>query len=295
MDPFTKGVFDAMATIDVKGATVAYAESGTGQPVILLHSSASSGAQWKSLRETLSSHFRVLAPDLYGYGETDPWPGDTPLRLLDEAEIVVALAERAGAPVHLVGHSYGGAVALAAALAHKDQVRSLTVIEPVAFYLLAGRQQTEARLKTEVDSVARDVGDAVLRGDSRAGMERFVDYWNGAGAWRELKPSTQGDLTKRLGKVALDFAAIAAEETSLAAYGRLIMPSLILCGPKSPAPTRHITRLLAETLPGARHRTIRNAGHMSPVTHAHLVNPVITEHLIRSAAVRPKAAPRRAA
>jgi hypothetical protein len=54
---------------------------------------------------------------------------------------------------------------------------------------------------------------------------------------------------------------------------------LILCGTRSPRPSRAITRLLADTLTRARHRTIRSAGHMSPITHAADVNPVILEHL----------------
>src|SRR5262245_43059778 len=67
----------AMPTTDVDGSRVAYVETGSGETVLLLHSSASTGAQWRSLMEILRPHWRVLVPDLYGYGETDrrPDPG----------------------------------------------------------------------------------------------------------------------------------------------------------------------------------------------------------------------------
>src|SRR5688572_6699464 len=99
-----------MPAIEISGSRVEYLEQGRGEPVVLLHSSASSGAQWRALAERLSSRYRVIAPDLYGYGATAHWPGQGPFHLEREAEIVEALLARVGEPAHLVGHSYGGAV-----------------------------------------------------------------------------------------------------------------------------------------------------------------------------------------
>ena len=62
------------------------------------------------------------------------------------------------------------------------------------------------------------------------------------------------------------------------------MPTLILCGTRSPDPSRTIARLLADTLPRARHRTVRDAGHMSPLTHPAEVNPLIVGHILSSGA-----------
>jgi hypothetical protein len=84
--------------------------------------------------------------------------------------------------------------------------------------------------------------------------------------------------------VAHHFWSLIEEKTPLAAYTAVEVPTLILCGTRSPAPSRAITRLLAEALPHARHRTISNAGHMSPITHAAEVNGLIVEHLQRNRA-----------
>ena len=105
--------------------------------VIALHCSLGSGRQWAHLAETLGQSHRVLAPDIAGYGN-DPGPFEMPTTLAEEVEaLTYGLAEATG-PIHLVGHSYGGAIAFKIAtdspLAHR--VRSLTLIEPVLPTLL---------------------------------------------------------------------------------------------------------------------------------------------------------------
>src|SRR5512138_3457520 len=102
------------------------------QPVILLHCSGSSGAQWRTLASTLEARHLVAAPDLIGYGSAAPWTGRAPFSLAQEAGPILSLIGTLGEPVHLVGHSYGGAVALHIALTRPELVRSLTLIEPAA-------------------------------------------------------------------------------------------------------------------------------------------------------------------
>ncbi|HSY88185.1 MAG TPA: alpha/beta hydrolase, partial [Verrucomicrobiae bacterium] len=65
-----------MPKIELNGARIAYAATGSGETVLLLHATASASAQWQALAERLASDCRVVAPDLYDYGESDPWPGD---------------------------------------------------------------------------------------------------------------------------------------------------------------------------------------------------------------------------
>jgi len=116
--------------------------AGTGAPVLLLHGSASAGVMWVPVIDGLKSRFRVIAPDLIGYGRTDSWPDGYGFTVDDELHLVEPLLAHAPAPVHVVGHSFGGVVALHLALAGRVPIRSLTLIEPVAFFLLphAGAQ-----------------------------------------------------------------------------------------------------------------------------------------------------------
>ena len=278
-----------MPRIDLKGARVAYAETGSGETVLLLHATASSGAQWQALSETLRSGYRVLAPDLYGYGETDPWPGHGPFALAEEAALADAVLADAGqGPIHLIGHSYGGAVALRFAMQQPERLRSLVLIEPVAFHLLRDEALGPANrhLFSEVMEVADLVSSAAASGDYRSAMARFVDYWNGDGAWMRTKPELQAALARRTPKVALDFWATTTESTPRTAYRRIAVPTLVLRGARSPRPTRRIAELVAESLPEGRLQTIDGAGHMLPLSHKEAVNAAVAEHLRRSMAGR---------
>lgn len=280
-----------MPQIELNGATVAYAEAGAGAAVLLLHGSAGSSAQWRSLTERLQARHRVLAPDLYGYGDTGPWIGSAFPTLADEAALAEAVLGGGDAPVHVVGHSYGAAVALRFALDRPGRVKSLTLIEPVCFHLLheAPAGSADRGLYLEIIDLAAVMSRCADRGYAPA-MSRFVDYWNGKGAWIELRPDQRAELVRRGPKVALDFWATLTEPAPLTAYQRIAAPTLILRGTRSPQPTQRIAELLTVAMPEARLRSIDGAGHMLPLTHRDAVNAAIADHLLDPAADRPQPA-----
>lgn len=268
-----------MTATDIGRANVSFTQAGEGEPVVLLHCSASSGAQWAALCESIRDRFRPIAPDLYGYGGTDPWPGRGSLTLADEAALAASLLPVDARGVHIVGHSYGGAVALRLASEHPECVRTLTLIEPVAFHLLRGADPVARLLLEEIRTVSEVVSRAALHGDYRGGMECFVDYWSGKGSWSQASERTRTNLCRRIGKVALDFHALMRERTPPETYARFEFPVLLIRGERSPAPTRHVVELLKALIPTARMKTIPGAGHMSPLTHTDIVNAAIVEHL----------------
>jgi len=268
-----------MPQVQLSGDNAAYLELGSGQPVMLLHSSGASSAQWRALMDRLSVRFHVIAPDLYGYGSSASWPGRGAFSLADEAALVRVLLDRLDEPVHLVGHSYGGAVALQVARAHGDLLRSLTLIEPVAFHLLRGSDSTDTAALREISAVADVVGRSLASGDYWHGCEHFVDYWSGQGSWAGMPADKRAALAARLVKVALDFQATIHEPSHLGEVERIAVPTLLLRGDRSPLPTQRICQRLARTMPNANSATIHGAGHMAPLTHRDQVNDLITAHL----------------
>jgi len=268
---------------DRHGARVNCRETGSGETVVMLHSSASSGSQWRALMGTLRGRWHVVSPDLYGYGETDAWPGTRQFSLSQEAALIDAVLPSDGHPVHLVGHSYGGAVALRFAMQQPHRVRSLVLIEPVAFHLLWDTAPAEENraLFREVRTIASAVSRAATRGDYRSAMARFIDYWNGKGAWSRLQPPLQAELARRIPKIALDFWAAMTEASSAADYRGIGAPTLVLCGSRSPAPAQRIAEIVAASLSRSRLQTIEGAGHMLPLTHPEIVNAAIATHLFR--------------
>lgn len=273
-----------MQAIEVKGTRVAFLDEGDGQPVILLHSSTGSKGQWRDAFAAWQKRYRVIAPDLLGYGETGPFAGRQPHRLLDEVRIAAAMIARAGRPVHLVGHSYGGAVALQTALELGPQIASLSLIEPTAFYLLAQASALEPQAPdalAEITAVVSDIEQALAAGFPLAAAHRFVDYWCGDGAWLRLPSERKWRISSQMQKVRHDFHTLLREETALARVAALAVPTLILCGTNSPRPTRCLSRLIATSVAGAHHRSIARAGHMLPITHSEPVNAVVLEHAAR--------------
>lgn len=268
-----------MPTVETKQSTISYAETGQGEPVVLIHCSSASGSEWTALCNELSNRFRCIMPDQWSCGHSDPWPGNGPFTLAEEAAPVVELIDRLDLPVHLVGHSYGGGVALRVARERPAMIRSLTLIEPSIFHVLNSFGLKEEKLYREISDVAEAVKLAVNTGDLWGGMGRFVDYWNGAGTWDTMPLEARLKLSRRLAKVVLDFRALFTEPAGLEDYAALTCATLIVCGERSPGPSRRIVEMLEQTMVDIRVREISGAGHMSPLTHPDDVNRAIVAHI----------------
>ena len=91
------------------------------------------------MSELAGDRFEVVAIDLYGYGQSPDWGPNGILTLNDEVDLIAPVIDAIDRPFHIVGHSFGGCVALSLALRYPEQVRSVTVYEPVLFSLLFDR------------------------------------------------------------------------------------------------------------------------------------------------------------
>jgi len=240
--------------------------------VLCLHSSGSSGRQWQPMVAAWAGRFEVLTPDLMGYGVGGRWPTGTPVSLDAEAQALAPLLQRQ--PVHLFGHSYGGAVALQIALRWPDRVSSLTLYEPVRFALLFRNAATQEAAEAIV-GVGRRIGMAVLSGRWHAAAQRFVDYWSGDGTWRQLSGRRQQALAEHMPKVQAEFEALFAERVPAAAYRDLAMPVQLISGSRSPLPARQVPDVLSLQIPHAARLTLTGLGHMGPVDAAPRVLAVL--------------------
>jgi len=255
-----------------------YRDAGKGPPVVCIHSSGSSSSQWRALTDRLKDRFRVLAVDLYGSGKTSAWAGARPMSLDDELALIEPVLQLAGTGFHLVGHSYGGAVALKAALRFPDRVRSLAVYEPVLFSLLVADAPTSSAA-LEILAVRDDTTRWVGAGDLDAAAARFVDYWLGAGTWDGTPMSRRAGVAEGMRAVMPEWQAAFGEATPLAACAALLAPTLLLTGTKSTDAARAVTRLLTATIPDVVVEEIDGVGHMAPLMSPDAVNPLIARFL----------------
>jgi pimeloyl-ACP methyl ester carboxylesterase len=246
--------------------------------VIALHGSGSDAGQWRELAAALGEEYELIAPEHYGSGSAGPWNPSAPFALADEAARTIALIDDSDRKVHLVGHSYGGAVALHVALARPDRIASLTLYEPAAFHLLRQLDHAAAAL-AEIRALALTVAAGVVTGDLREAARRFVDYWTAPGAFAALRPSVQKATSAWMPAAPLELAAALKEPTPAGEYACLKFSTLILRGEHAPEPTRLIAEMLPIMLGDARLTVVAGAGHLGPQTHAAAVNGLIAAHL----------------
>jgi pimeloyl-ACP methyl ester carboxylesterase len=255
-----------------------FREAGAGTAVVCIHSSASSSGQWRALMERLANRFRVIAVDLYGSGKTAAWPQNRPMYLDDELALLSSVFQAAGDHFHLIGHSFGGAIALKAALENPDRLISLVLYEPVLFSVLMADAPQSAAAR-EILAVRDDTIRLVDEGNLNASAQRFVDYWMGEGTWAATPEPRRPVLAAAMRAVKPEWHAAFYEPTPLSAFAAVNVPTLFLTGTKSKASARAVARLLTAVLPRVRVEEIEGVGHMAPLTHPDRVNPLIERFL----------------
>jgi len=263
--------------LETSGVRVDYSDAGAGLSVVLVHSSVSGNRQWNGLVRELEPAFRVLAPNLFGYGETTAWHEGRSQTLADQANIVVSVAQQFPGPIRLVGHSFGGSVALKAATLLGDRVSHLFLFEPNPFFLLAQNGRMDAYAE------AMDLRDFIkkygARGDWFAVAERFVDYWLGDGAWAATPEHRQVAYARLLRPNYFEWDCVASDESTIEDVAGIAARAAIVSSAQARRPIREIAGLIAERCPNWTVSTVSEGGHMAILTHPQLVIPLVTTFL----------------
>lgn len=252
-------------------------DAGAGEPVVLVHSSVSGNRQWKRLVQDLLPHYRVIALNLFGYGETPAWNEPSRQTMADQADLVLRLVADIPGPVRLVGHSFGGSVACQAAALLGERVSHLCLFEPTLFHLLAQNGQREAYAEAMAlrDFVRLHGGN----GCWEAVAERFVDYWIGAGAWAEMATERRLAYMQLLRPNYHEWDSVDSHRTTVEELGRIRARAMMIYSPNARRPSREIAQLFKAKCPDWSVVRIADGGHMAPLTHPEVVNPLICSFL----------------
>lgn len=159
--------------VQVGGQRVHVEQAGEGEPVVLLHGFGGSTYLWRQMTPRLAGHFRVVAIDLNGFGWTERPRAREAYTLEGQAALVLGVLDALGIErAHLVGHSYGGGLAIWLAARHPERVRSLSLVASTLPTYASARRSRWAAWRPLVALFVRT--RALREGFVRRGLERAV-------------------------------------------------------------------------------------------------------------------------
>lgn len=244
--------------------------------VLALHCSLAHGGAFNALSQNLPE-FALDAPDLIGHGKAPDWDKISDYHAAVTAQALAVIGDE---PTHLIGHSFGGTVALRLAIEYPHLVRSLTLIEPV-FFAAAKAAHDPAWDGFITDH--RDFG-ALVAGDKTVEAARqFHAIWGGDAGFDSLPARMQTYMADRIHLITAPWNVLLDDAPGLLTQGRLealSVPVLLMQGDQSPPIINAITLALAARIPQAKSVTVYGAGHMLPITHAGEVADHIRAHLV---------------
>jgi pimeloyl-ACP methyl ester carboxylesterase len=258
-----------------------YDESGAGPTMVLVPGSCSTGAAWRPVIAALENRFRCVTTSLPGYGGTAErrTPGDPSLS--HEAEALESVIRKAGGRVHLVGHSFGGLVALAVALRGQAKLASLTVIEAPAVMLLAGGREIQ-HIRAFGEMTAGYF--AASRDGNADAIEAMIDFFGGAGTFASWPPRVRAYAVATTPVNILDWETAFDYSLPAEALAQVEVPTLVVRGGESHPAMQRVNEILSERMTQATLATIEDASHFMIATHAVEVARLVARHVHRAEA-----------
>lgn len=242
--------------------------AGQGAPLLLLHGFTGSLESWAPLAPPLARFHRVITVDLPGHGRTvAPDSPDFHTMARAGAGLAALLDDVAGEPVHLLGYSMGGRLALYFAVHYPAWVRTLAL------------ESASPGLADADERAARRVGDEALAARiEREGIPAFVEQWEALplfASQAKLPPAVrmrlrEERLQNRAGGLANSLRGMGtgAQPSLWPRLASVEMPALLLCGAVD-AKFRAIAQQMAAQLPGSRAAIVQGAGHTIHLERPH--------------------------
>jgi pimeloyl-ACP methyl ester carboxylesterase len=255
---------------------VDYEERGSGPTVVLVPGSCSTGAAWRPVLAAWQDRFRCVTTSLLGYGGTAERRTAHDPSIRHEAEALEAVIRKAAAPVHLVGHSFGGLVAITVALRKRADLASLTIVEAPALQLLRGDGE-EAHYRA-IRAMTDDYFAAFDRGNAEA-IGTMIDFYGGRGTFASWPPRVRAYAVETTAVNVLDWASAYGFALSIAALKTIDIPALVLWGEASHPAVQRANVLLAEAMRHTASAEIGGAGHFMIATHADVIGRLIAQHV----------------
>lgn len=259
-----------------------WATFGQGpQAALMIHCNLAEVGIWRSLAKSLSSALTMTAFDLPGHGGSADWDARGEMIAVSAgiaADFAADIAD-GGGPIDVIGHSFGGVVALRLAVDRPDLIRSLVLIEPVFF---AAGLRSNPWACAEHLAEQRAFEAALKAGDLAEAARGFIATWGVGRPWDSFGAEAQARIAQQMPLIASEGAGLYDDAGGLLEPGVLEgvdIPVLLLEGSEAPQIIPAIAVALAARLPRSRRAVIGGAGHMSVATHPDQVSDEILRFL----------------
>jgi pimeloyl-ACP methyl ester carboxylesterase len=262
--------------IEEASGCIEYDEGGSGPTIVLVPGSCSTGAAWRPVIAAWQNRFRCVTTSLPGYGRTAERRSARDTSVARLAETVESVIVKAGGRVHLVGHSFGGLVALAVALRHRAALASLVMLEAPAMEVLRDEDTHYRVFRRMTEAYFAD-----FAGGNRQAIAAMIDFYGGVGTWAAWPPRVRDYAIETTPVNIRDWASAYGFPLSAAALSALELPLLVVRGGDSSSAMQRASAVLSERVSGSALATIEGAAHFMIATHAGEVARLIARHVDR--------------
>ena len=261
-----------------------YDECGIGPTVVLVPGSCSTGAAWRPVIASLGGRFRCISTSLLGYGSTHERRDGADCSISHEVEVLERVVRTAASPVHLVGHSFGGLVAIALVLKNLTRARrlplaSLTVLEAPALTLLREAEQDRHHYRSFQDMTERYF--AAFAGGDAGAIQVMIDFYGGPGTFASWPPRVRAYAMETTAINIRDWASAFGFGLSSAMVRSIDIPSLVAWGACSHPAARRANGIVGASLRASSSVEIAGAAHFMISTHAGEVARCIANHVLQ--------------
>lgn len=251
-------------------------EAGQGPAALLLPGSYATPAAWKGVQGALTSNFRTISTSLPGYGTTPEVRPKGDVDIAHLVDFVGQVVDAIGEPLHLVGHSWGAHILLAALLEQRIGALSLVCFE--ANPIFARPARSPFLWRTALEAMVDRFEAAVIAGEPDA-ASIIIDFYSAPGTFLGMPENVRNFIANSAPTNLLDWHSAATFTPAFERFSSFDIPVTLVRGSNTPAPVRDVNEHLAAHIPHATQEVVDGADHFLISTHAEACAEILDAHL----------------
>jgi pimeloyl-ACP methyl ester carboxylesterase len=257
-----------MPTVNVNGVQIAYRDEGRGRPLLLIHAFPLSSAMWERQIAALVGAYRLIVPDLRGFGASPAVPDTTSLD--QYADDLAGLLDQLGLEqISVAGLSMGGYIAFALLRRHRERVDALVLAD------------TRPQPDTEEGRRAREE-NAQLAEQRGAGAiaDQMLPKLLSSSASEELRAEVRGIIeANHPAGIAAALRAMATRPDSTPLLATIAVPTLIVVGAEDGLTPPSDARAMHTAIAGSQLVELPGAGHLANLEATEAFNAAVDDLL----------------